>query len=271
MRSAITVSLVPEVRGGPFVFWDDLAAAGAKASALGFDALEVFPRSGDELNVTALRAVLTENGLSLAALGTGAGWVVHKLRLTDPDAAVRERACAFIEGIARRAGEFGAATIIGSMQGRIDPGVSRTEAMGWLQAGVARIAGTAAKAGSLLLLEPLNRYETNVLTNVIETADLVRRMNVSNVKLLCDLFHMNIEEADLGQSLRQADELVGHVHFADSNRRAIGLGHLDVRPVMAALRGIGYDGYLSAEVFPLPDGDFAAKTTIDSFRQWTAS
>lgn len=270
MRSAITVSLVPEVKGGPFVYWDDLSAAATKAAVLGFDALEVFPRTPDSVDVAALRSVLQGNKLSLAALGTGAGWVVHKLRLTDPDAGIRDKAVAFISEIARKAGEFGAATIIGSMQGRIDSPTPRSDAMGWLQDGVDRIARTAAAAGSLLLLEPLNRYETNVLTSVIDAADLLRKMAIPNVKLLCDLFHMNIEEADLGESLRKAGELVGHVHFADSNRRAIGLGHLDVRPVMVALREIAYAGYLSAEVFPLPDGDVAAKTTIDSYRKWVA-
>jgi sugar phosphate isomerase/epimerase len=268
MLSAVTVSLVPEVRGGPFVFWDDLAKSARDAKRLGFDALEVFPRSAAEIPTTELRRVLAAEGLKLAALGTGAGWVVHKLRLTDPDADVRRRAVEFIAGIARVAGEFGAAVIIGSMQGRIEPGVPREQGLEWLCEGVAEIARAAESGGGVVLLEPLNRYETNVLTSVAESAALVRKMAVGNVKLLCDLFHMNIEEADLAASLTAAAETVGHIHFADSNRRAIGYGHLDVPPVIAALRGIGYSGYLSAEVFPLPDELAAAETTIASFRKY---
>ena len=65
-----------------------------------------------------------------------------------------------------------------------------------------------------------------------------------------------------------AGPLVGHVHFADSNRRAAGLGHTDFAPIMAALVEIGYTGYLSAEVLPLPDTDTAARQTIDSFRKY---
>lgn len=270
MQSAITVSLVPEVRGGPFVLWDDLARAGRDAKRLGFDALEVFPRSPGEIPIAELRRVLSSEGLKLAALGTGAGWVVHKLRLTDPDAEIRRQAVEFISGIARIAGEFGAAVIIGSMQGRIDPGVSRAAGLDWLCEGVARIARAAEPGGGVVLLEPLNRYETNVLTSVADSAALVRKMGLGNVKLLCDLFHMNIEEADLGASLTAAAETVGHIHFADSNRRAIGYGHLHVPPVIAALRAIGYSGYLSAEVLPLPDEMAAAERTIASFRQYTA-
>ncbi|MFM9166924.1 MAG: TIM barrel protein, partial [Verrucomicrobiota bacterium] len=59
---------------------------------------------------------------------------------------------------------------------------------------------------------------------------------------------------------------VGHVHFADSDRRAVGFGHTDVAPVVAALREIGYEGYLSAEVLPLPDSEAASARTMQSFR-----
>ena len=87
------------------------------------------------------------------------------------------------------------------------------------------------------------------------------------MRLLADLFHMNIEEADLAAAMREGGRHIGHVHFADSNRRAAGLGHTDFAPVVAALREIGYAGYLSAEVFAWPDPTAAAQQTIDSFRK----
>ena len=99
IRSAVTVSLVPEVRGGPFVFWDDGSAAAAKAKALGFDAIEVFPPSGVAVEPKLLRCILDDNGLSLAAVGTGAGWVKHRLHLCLPDARLRAKARAFIKTI----------------------------------------------------------------------------------------------------------------------------------------------------------------------------
>jgi sugar phosphate isomerase/epimerase len=88
------------------------------------------------------------------------------------------------------------------------------------------------------------------------------------VKLLADLYHMNIEEANLADALRKAGPHVGHIHFADSNRRAAGFGHTDFAPIVAALRDVGYGGYLSAEALPLPDTDTAAKQTIESFRKY---
>jgi sugar phosphate isomerase/epimerase len=88
------------------------------------------------------------------------------------------------------------------------------------------------------------------------------------VKLLCDLFHMNLEEVSLAEALRNAGQHVGHVHFADSNRRAVGFGHTDLAPVVQALREIGYAGAVSAEILPLPDSDAAAAQTMQAYRRF---
>ena len=94
--SAVTVSLVPEAKGGPFVFWEDLSAAAAQAAASGFDAIEIFPRSGEALDALPLEALLASYKLKLAAVGTGAGWVVRRLSLTDPLAEARAEARRFV-------------------------------------------------------------------------------------------------------------------------------------------------------------------------------
>ncbi|MBA4063752.1 MAG: sugar phosphate isomerase [Isosphaera sp.] len=270
MKSAVTVSLVPEARGGPFVFHDDLPAACRKAKDLGFDAVELFPPGPDAVGVAELRSLLDDNGLSLAAVGTGAGWVRHQLSLTAPDDATRDKAVAFVQRVMDLAAAFGAPAIIGSMQGRADGAVTRPVALRYLGNALFKLDEHAADLGTTLLYEPLNRYETNLVNTLADGAALLRGLGASNVRLLADLFHMNIEEVDIAAALRAAGKAVGHVHLADSNRRAAGMGHTDFAPVVAALRAAGYDGYLSAEVFPLPDPDAAARQTIDAFRRLTA-
>src|SRR5687767_2370388 len=99
VRSAITVSLVPESRGGPFVFWDDLPAACETAAKLGFDAIELFPPSATDVDRPLLRRMLDQNQLQLAAVGTGAGWVKHRLTLTSSDPNKREQATQFVREI----------------------------------------------------------------------------------------------------------------------------------------------------------------------------
>lgn len=268
IRSAITISLVPEARGGPFVFWDGLEQGCAQAAALGFDAVEIFPRAAEDLDAAQIRQLLQQHNLKLAAMGTGAGWVAHKLRLTDPDATVRRRAQEFIAGIIDLAGSFGASAIIGSMQGRWGDGISREQTLVWLAEGLEQLAPRAHIHGVPLLYEPLNRYETNLFTRAVNTLEFLKTLRTQNVKVLCDLFHMNIEEADIAATLRLTGDKLGHVHYVDTNRLAMGLGHLDCAPIAAALKEMDYQGFVSAEVLPLPDSETAAKQTIASFKKW---
>lgn len=269
MRSAVTISLVNEARGGPFVFWDDLAGGCRKAAELGFDAVEVFPPAADAVDPHALKQLLVDHHLTLAAVGTGAGWVRGKLHLTLPDAEKRAAAKAFIKSIIDLAGPLGAPAIIGSMQGRhsVD-GVDQPTARAWLCEALDELGEYARQYAAVLIYEPLNRYETNMANTVEQGVALLNSLNTRNVRLLADLFHMNIEEVDVAAALRAGGPSIGHVHFVDSNRRPAGCGHLDFAPIAAALREINYQGYISAEAFPWPDSDAAAKQTIESYRKY---
>jgi len=268
IRSAVTVCLVAEARKGPFVFHGDLVASCERAAAAGFDAVEIFPAHADDLDGLQLRDLLQVHGLGLAAMGTGAGWLRRKLSLTDPDPHVRMCARDFAGAIVDFAGGFGAPAILGSMQGRVADGVPRDQAMAWLREELDQLGPRAHALGVPFLYEPLNRYETNLFNTLAEALAFLDTLRTRNVKLLVDLFHANIEEADLAAAIRLAGPAVGHIHFADSNRQAVGFGHTDIAPVAQALRDIGYQGCVSAEVLPLPDPDTAARQTMESFRRW---
>jgi sugar phosphate isomerase/epimerase len=266
IRSAVTVSLVPQARGGPFVFWDDLPAACAKAAELRFDAIEIFAPDASTVPDAVLGPLLEKHQLKLAAVGTGGGWVVHRLQLTHPDEAVRAKARQFVRGMIDWGARFGAPAIIGSMQGRFEGAVSREQAVDWLAGALSELGEHAAHRGVPLLFEPLNRYETNLFNRVAESVDFLRTLRTDNVRLLADLFHMNIEEASIAGALKRAGEHLGHVHFVDSNRRPAGCGHIDFGPVALALATIKFDGFASAEAFPWPDSGQAALATIQAFK-----
>ncbi|HEV8606769.1 MAG TPA: sugar phosphate isomerase/epimerase family protein, partial [Tepidisphaeraceae bacterium] len=132
-------------------------------------------------------------------------------------------------------------------------------------------ADHAGQYGVPLFFEPLNRYETNFVNNVEAALKFVALADSNNIRILCDLFHMNIEERDIAEALRRAGKMVGHVHLADSNRRAAGGGHTDFGPIARALREIGYEGFVSAEAMAGPGrAEEAARMTMEAFGKYFA-
>ena len=266
--TSIACSIVPEAKGGPFVLWDPIPVACRKAKALGYDAIELFAPSAEAVDAAALEKSLKENGLKLAAMGTGAGAVLRKLTLTSPDAEVRRAGREFVNSVIDFAGRFGAPAILGSMQGRWGGGVERATAIGYLRPALEEFGERAKKAGTTFLLEPLNRYEGNVINTIGDAAEVIGTLSTRHVTILADLFHMNIEEQDVCGAIRGGGSLITHVQLADSNRRAPGHGHTDFRAVAASLASIGYKGYLSAEALPWPDPDSAARLAIEGIRKF---
>src|SRR5688572_27004154 len=99
MPSAVTISLVEQARRGPFVFHDSLADGCRAAAEIGYDAVEIFAPGPETVTPGMLQPLLKETGLKVAAVGTGAGWVVQKLSLTSPDESVRRGAIRFIQSM----------------------------------------------------------------------------------------------------------------------------------------------------------------------------
>lgn len=270
IRSAVTINLVDTMSLGPWIFWHDLEESLQKAADLGFDGVELFTRSGSDLDANHLRERLDHYGLELAAVGTGAGKVLHGLTLTDLDPVIRQKAIDFISDMIDFGAQFGAPAIIGSMQGSFGLGSGKRIIDGFQHFCEALdILGEKAKEkGVFLLVEPLNRYETSGFNYLFAFDNFQPYLKTRNVKVLADLFHMNIEEDNIAQSILEFGKYIGHVHFADSNRKPMGFGHTDMAPIAEALKEIGYSGYVSAEAFPFPNPEAAAEQTIREFGKY---
>jgi len=265
IKSCVTIALVPEIKTGPWIFWNDLESSMFKAANLGFDAIELFTSSGDAIEIKKLEFLLDKYNLELAAVGTGAGKVIQGLTLTDPNENVRKKAISFISSMIAFGASFGAPAIIGSMQGNASGNSPTEQALVWLTEGLEILGNEAAEKNVSLIYEPLNRYETNLLNTMQAGVEFIESRKMGNVKLLADLFHMNIEETDIAESIRTHASHIGHIHFADSNRRPVGLGHTDMKRIASTLKEIEYDGFISAEALPWPNEDSAASQTIMSF------
>jgi len=271
MKSCITISLVDEARGGPFVLWGSLERSIALAGELGFDGVEIFAPGPEAIDAEPLSRMLAAAGVGLAAVGTGAGWVKHRLHLADPDADRRTQARQYLRRMIDCGGALGAPAIIGSMQGPVGQTGDTDSARRYLCEALEEGAAAAAAYGVPLIYEPLNRYETQQCCTMAAGVTLLESLAADNVRLLCDLFHMNIEESDIAAAILTAGKWVGHVHFVDSNRRPAGHGHLEFGPIISALKQIDYQGYLCAEAFPFPDPESAAQQMMRAFRYWTRS
>jgi sugar phosphate isomerase/epimerase len=118
----------------------------------------------------------------------------------------------------------------------------------------------------LLLIEPMNRYGPGLITTIAEAIRIINEIGSPNIKIVADSHHMNIEESSICESIRQAKGYLAHFHASDSNRLAPGQGHIDYSEIAATLKEIGYNGFLSAEILPVPDQWTAAKLTIQHLK-----
>jgi sugar phosphate isomerase/epimerase len=125
----------------------------------------------------------------------------------------------------------------------------------------------AQPRGVRLALEPICRYETTLVNNVVQGLELIERVDADNFGLLLDTFHMNIEEPVIEESIRACGERIFHFHVADSNRWYPGAGHLDFTSILNTLFDTGYQGFVSGEFMPLPEADTAARRNIAYLRQ----
>ncbi len=111
------------------------------------------------------------------------------------------------------------------------------------------LASMAESCDGLLLLEPINRYESRYVNTLAETVSLAEEVGSKHLAVMADLFHMSIEEPDMARSIVDAGAWIRHVHLADSNRLLPGYGHTDFRAVFRALKNVGFRGYMSLECY----------------------
>jgi len=107
--------------------------------------------------------------------------------------------------------------------------------------------------GAYVLLEPLNRYETHFINRLQQAIEICEAAGKEHVKIMGDLFHMSLEEADMPSSLEKAADYIRHIHLADSNRLPPGQGHTDFKSAFKALEKVRYKNFMALECRILGD------------------
>ena len=173
--------------------------------------------------------------------------------LIHADPKVRENSVKYIKDCVTMVKELEGheMTIVPSQVGKVVPMASPEEEWKWCVAGLREIYAHSEKAGVVLALEPLNRFETNFLNRHDQALALAQEVG-PNCGVCLDCFHINIEEKDLYQAILNTGKKLVDFHVADNNRMGCGQGDYDWGKLVKTLKKAGYNGALTVEfVAPL--------------------
>ncbi|MGI6180483.1 MAG: TIM barrel protein [Agathobaculum sp.] len=254
---AIT-AITSGAKRAPLVLRGDLVNAVKQAAEWGYDALEIHVIEAGDFPLQLMKDALARYGVRISAIVTGQIFTRRHRCITSPDPNNRAAAMAEVRDYIDIAAELGATDgiVIGWIKG--DRPDSRQEEFDRLLADQLRVLGEyAATKGQRILVEVINRYETNLFTTAAELRAFLDKWDLPNCWIHMDTFHMNIDEADMAAAIRTAGSKMGYLHVADSNRLYPGAGHLNFAEVFAALKEIGYRNTISVECIPEPDSDTA--------------
>ena len=195
--------------------------------------------------------------LEISGLTCDSGWPAEDHDLANKNALNRQKAVDYfrrqIECVKVVGGDY--LIVVPSAVGKFrSMGRDTSEDWKWGVESVCNLTETAANNQVTLVIEPLNRYESCIVNTAEDVSRFVKEVNHPNVKALLDTYHMNIEEADIEQAFLSVQDCLEVVHFADSNRRGLGRGHIDFRPIVSGMKAIGFDKTIVLEsTAPGPD------------------
>jgi sugar phosphate isomerase/epimerase len=243
-------------------FKGDFESNIAKIAGYGYQGVELAIRDPKLVDPDALEATVKKHNLVVPAIGTGQAWGEEGLSFTSKNPEIRRAAIERIKSHIPLAARFKAVVILGLIRGITPEGQTTEQSIAYLGEALQECAAAAAVHGVRYALEPLNRYETDLIHTVADGLELIEQVGADNFGLLLDTFHMNIEEPSIYESIRTCGRRLFHFHVADSNRWYPGAGHLDFLSILETLFETGYEGWVSGEFMPIPDADTGAQRAI---------
>lgn len=221
-----------------------------KAKDFGFDIIEICVEDPDTIDTAAIRPRLENVGIAATVCGAFG----PDRDLSADDEAVRENGITYVERCADIAADLGADIVVGPMYSavgrtRMAEPAERVAQRRLAADSIRRAADHAGKRGIRLAIEPLNRFETDLINTVDQALVLLDDIGRDNVGLLLDTFHMNIEEKDIPAALRRAKGRIFEFHACSSDRGTPGEDHLPWSEIVRALDETGYQDAVVIEAF----------------------
>lgn len=190
---------------------------------------------------------------------TGLHWLLaftEGFYLTTPDRDVREQTAAYLGDLARLCRDLGGQTLVlGSPQQRnLLPGVSHDQAMEFAADTLRSAMPAIQDQGVILAVEPLGPEEGDFLRTAALGVQLIEMVDSPACRLHLDVKAMVSEDRPVADLIRDHASLLQHFHANDANRQGPGMGKIDFQPILTALDEVGYDGWVSVEVFDYSPG-----------------
>lgn len=248
--------------GDPIVYRGSYQDICAQSEEDGYRAIEMHIEDSAQIDRRALWQTLADHNLRLTSIGTGAVFFSRGYSLTSPDAAIRKACIAHMEAHMQTAQPYGAVVIVGCVQGRLASGQAPEAFLQRMADSLFQLDVLAEKYGVTIGLEIMNRFESDVLNTIDEGIAFLKANGFTHTKLHLDTVHMNIEETRIGDAIRRAGALIGHVHLADNDRWYPGHAHYDFSETLRALYDVHYSGALALEIKPYPDARTASRLSL---------
>ena len=242
-----------------------------QASHLGYHALEVHTRETVLWDYPAIEKVMLECNMKISAIVTGRLNTEGQVNLIDDVPYITQSAVTGMKQYIEMAERFKTDIVVGWIKGKIPAGNNEIRYLDRLAYHLQILNDYAGERGVRLFLEVINRYETNIFNTAEATMEFILSKKLENCLIHLDTFHMGIDEADPVAAIKLCGKKLGYMHFADNTRSYPGSGQFDFHRVLQALEAIGYDGYLSVECLPKPDGITAARYAIKNLKEIIAS
>lgn len=267
MKSGITLTTFP-TNTGPVVFRDGNVASNIRTiKELGYTGLDLFIDAKTDVEIDELHKLFNQNNLEIA-MYIAIFLSEQGVQLSSRDKDEYKRHLVAYKAQIDKAGRLGALTVpVGYLRGAREVDDPLEAYYERLAESLRVLTEYSRQYGIKVCLEAINRYEINSLNNIPECLAFMQDYQLDELYLLLDSFHMNIEDASIEGSIRQAGKKIGHFHAPDSNRYAAGAGHLDFPSMIGALVEVDYRGYLSLEAFPEPDPLTCARQHIQSMQR----
>jgi D-psicose/D-tagatose/L-ribulose 3-epimerase len=242
-----------------------------KMRDLGFDFVELLVPEPGEIELAEARRALDDAGLGVVL----AARVNLQRNLSSDDTSTHRAGIDYLRYTADCAAALGATVVGGPLTGnplvfagRAPLPVSEEERLARKErcvTGLKEAGDHAAKAGVLLAVEPLNRFESDVLCTTQQAIELLEAVDHPAIKLMLDTFHMHMEEASIAEAIRLGGEHLVHFQANENHRGFPGTGSTNWVAVCRALHEVGYKGPISLEPFRRNDDRFGVP-----FAQWRA-